>query len=359
MNDYDLWFSMVNLNSKVKFDLIRKFKSSKKLWYYSINEKRKNIFNDKVYDKLVSAWNLDAISRLKEKLYENTINFITYEDKLYPENLKRYEYRPYSLFYKGEIKNLNFAYNIAIVGSRRCTSYGINATQVIVKDLCKNNINIISGMARGIDTIAHKNSLKNNGYTCAVLGSGIDVVYPRENRRLYEELCENGCVISEFVPGTEPYAYNFPIRNRIISALSNLIIVVEAGEKSGSLITASLALEQGKDIIAVPGTIFSSESKGTNKLIKDGAYPLTNLEDIYSILGIDYTKNEMILNNKKDSSRDILSNIIQDTPIHMDDIIKNANIDIQQIYTVLFEMQLRDEIMCLSGNFYVRVKNEF
>ena len=135
-------------------------------------------------------------------------------------------------------------------------------------------------MAKGIDTFAHESCLDNESYTCAVLGSGLDIIYPKQNLKIFNKIVEKGAVISEFVPGTPPYAYNFPQRNRIISALSDIIIVVEAGEKSGSLITANLALEQGKDVMAVPGSIFSYESKGTNKLIKDGAFPLTSANAI-------------------------------------------------------------------------------
>ncbi len=190
---------------------------------------------------------------------------------------------------------LNEGYNISIVGSRKYSNYGKDVTKIICSDLCANNINIISGMAKGIDTFAHESCLNNEGYTCAVLGSGLDIVYPKENIKIFNKIVEKGCVISEFLPGTPPYAYNFPQRNRIISALSDIIIVIEAGEKSGSLITANLALEQGKDVMAVPGSIFSDESKGTNKLIKDGAFPLTCTNDIFNLIGIE-------MKNQKDTT---------------------------------------------------------
>jgi DNA processing protein len=214
-------------------------------------------------------------------------------------------------------------------------------------------------MAKGIDYFANKSCLDNEGYTCAVLGSGLDIVYPKENLKIFNKIVRNGCVISEYLPGTPPYAYNFPLRNRIISALSDIIIVIEAGEKSGSLITANLALEQGKDVMAVPGSIFSNESKGTNKLIKDGAFPLTCVNDIFNLMGIEI-KNEKkttISSFNSEIHKGIYS-IINDSPLHINDIIRVTNIDIKQLYEVLFEMQIKNEILCLSGNYYVRVNNK-
>jgi DNA processing protein len=214
-------------------------------------------------------------------------------------------------------------------------------------------------MAKGIDTFAHESSLENESYTCAVLGSGLDIVYPKQNIKIFNEIVKKGAVISEFLPGTPPYAYNFPLRNRIISGLGDIIIVIEAGEKSGSLITANLALEQGKDVMAVPGSIFSYESKGTNKLIKDGAYPLTSANDIFNLMGVEM----------KDSSKNVVKSvcsqvnkqiysIIDDSPIHINDIIRATNIDIKQLYGILFEMQIKNQILCLSGNYYVKVNNK-
>ena len=152
-----------------------------------------------------------------------------------------YDDAPYMLFYKGDIKHLNENVNVSIVGSRKYTSYGENVANIISDSLCDNNISIVSGMARGIDSVAHLKCVQKNSYTCAVLGSGLDVIYPKENLKLYNKILENGCIISQFLPGTKPYAYNFPIRNRIISGLSSLIIIIEAGIKSGSLITATSA----------------------------------------------------------------------------------------------------------------------
>jgi len=359
MNDYDIWFSLVKLSPRNKLKLINDFHTTEQIWYYGVHNKKTEYFNNNLIDVLTSAWNENEIANVKRNLEKNEIKSICYYEDEYPKKLKNYDDAPYSLFYKGNILPLNDGYNISIVGSRKYTNYGKDVTKIICSDLCVNNINIISGMAKGIDTFAHVSCLDNEGYTCAVLGSGLDIVYPKENIKIFNQIVERGCVISEFLPGTPPYAYNFPQRNRIISALSDIIIVIEAGEKSGSLITANLALEQGKDVMAVPGSIFSYESKGTNKLIKDGAFPMTCTNDIFNLIGI-----EMKI-AKKTTARSFTSqiskqiyNIINDIPLHINDIIRITNIDIKQLYEVLFEMQIKNEILCLSGNYYVKVNDK-
>jgi DNA processing protein len=277
----------------------------------------------------------------------------TFNKENYPSKLKLYDDSPVVLYYYGNIDMLNTRTNVSIVGSRKNSIYGTNVTKLISKELSINGINIISGLAKGIDAYAHSTCIENDGFTCAVLGCGIDIIYPKENKILYEDMKNKGVILSEFPPGTQPYAYNFPVRNRIISQLSDLVIIVEAGIKSGSLITANLALEQGIDVMAVPGSIFSEQSKGCNKIIKDGAYPLTSIEDVFELLKTNYLhsgNNSYTLN----PSEKKIHELINDSPIHIDDIIKIANIDIKQLYEVLFELQLKNEIMCLSGNYYVK-----
>jgi len=280
MNEYDIWFSLVKLSPKNKLKLINDFQNTQQIWYYGVHNKKTEYFNKNLIDVLTNAWNQKEIDNVRKDLEVNEIKSVNYDEAEYPKKLKNYDDAPFTLFYKGNILPLNEGYNISIVGSRKYSNYGKDVTKIICSDLCANNINIISGMAKGIDTFAHESCLDNESYTCAVLGSGLDIIYPKQNLKIFNKIVEKGAVISEFVPGTPPYAYNFPQRNRIISALSDIIIVVEAGEKSGSLITANLALEQGKDVMAVPGSIFSYESKGTNKLIKDGAFPLTSANAI-------------------------------------------------------------------------------
>jgi DNA processing protein len=359
MNDYDIWFSLVKLSPKIKLKLINDFQNTERVWYYGVHNKKTEYFNRNLIGVLTNAWDASKIDNVKRNLEISEIKSISYYDHEYPKKLKNYDDAPFTLFYKGNILPLNEGHNISIVGSRKYSNYGKDVTKIICKDLCTNNINIISGMAKGIDTFAHESCLENNTYTCAVLGSGLDVVYPKENIKIFNEIIQKGCVISEFLPGTPPHAYNFPQRNRIISALSDIIIVIEAGEKSGSLITANLALEQGKDVMAVPGSIFSYESKGTNKLIKDGAFPLTCSDDIFNLMGIEIKneKNTTEVSFDKQTHKEIYG-IINDSPLHINDIIRITNIDIKQLYEVLFEMQIKNQILCLAGNYYVRVNDK-
>jgi len=210
---------------------------------------------------------------------KNGIEIVTIDDEEYPENLKTISDPPIVLYIKGKILPRD-KLSIAIVGSRYSSSYGRNVCSILSKGLSKLGFTIISGMARGIDTSAHRSCLEEGGRTIAVLGSGLLQVYPAENKALFEEICKNGAVISEFPLDTKPFSPNFPRRNRIIAGMSLGCIVVEARERSGALITARLAMESGREVFAVPGEITKETSKGTNKLIKEGAKPVSDVIDI-------------------------------------------------------------------------------
>lgn len=345
MNKYDWWFTLLNKSTRTKIDLLSKFKNTEEIWHYL-----------RICESCIEYPDLNVINHYEKILNEKEINVVTYNDNIYPEKLKFCTDAPYVLFYKGNLKKLNLNYTVSIVGSRECTSYGKNVTYNLSKVLAENNIGVVSGMAKGIDSEAHKGVIENDGYTCAVLGCGVDIIYPKNNFNLYSNILKNGCIISEFLPGTAPYSYNFPTRNRIISALSDILIIIEAGVKSGSLITARLALDQGKEVMAVPGTIFSEQSKGTNKLIQEGAYPLLNLEDINDISGKNLIKFKE--SNKSLTKLELeLVNIIGNNPIHMDDIIRICNIDINKLYKLLFELECKKQIMRLSGNYYVKIND--
>ena len=208
------------------------------------------------------------------------MKIINYGDKEYPKKLLKIYYPPKQLYVLGDNTILN-DFGIAIVGSRNCTKYGEQVARSLSYNLAKYNINVISGMAKGIDSAGHIGCIIGKGKTIAVLGNGFNHIYPKENIQLFYKIINSGgAVITEYEPDTKPDANNFPKRNRIISGLSNGTIVVEAGEKSGSLITAELALNEGKEVFAVPGNITSMQSNGTNQLIKDGAKIVTNVLDI-------------------------------------------------------------------------------
>lgn len=217
---------------------------------------------------------------LLKKLSDEKSHIVTIYDELYPIKLKQIEGAPYILYYKGSLNNIDDL-SIAVVGSRKATAYGKWVTERLTSELSDLGVNIISGLAIGIDTIAHKTALKFKTMTAGIIGCGIDIIYPKSNETLYKEIAEkNGAIITEYPFGMEPMPNNFHDRNRIISGLSDGVLVIEAQEKSGTLITAGHAADQGREIFAVPGNIDSLYSKGTNALIKDGAKLTTSVNDI-------------------------------------------------------------------------------
>ncbi len=218
-----------------------------------------------------------------ERLYQEFLaancNAVTLADDDYPPALAAVFDPPPLLFYRGRLPEAA-EICLALIGSRRATGYGEQVAEIFSRDLAAQGVVIVSGMARGIDSVCHRGALQAGGRTLAVLGSGLDVIYPRENSRLYGEICESGAVVSEFPLGTAAAAANFPRRNRIISGLSRGVVVIEAGERSGTLLTVDFALQQGRDVFAVPGPITSPCSRGTNKLLKDGCQMALSAEDI-------------------------------------------------------------------------------
>lgn len=282
---YDIWFSRIEINNKIKYKLLNKF-STEEIWKMSKKELENNL-GEKYFNYVNNILNEKYRKDLdKYMLYfeKNNIQIISFKDSLYPEKLYYIENKPIYIFVRGNIHILN-KNNVAIIGSRNATEYGKKVAKSFAKEIANKNINIVSGLAIGIDKYAHLGCLESHlGKTIAVLGTGLadNDIYPFQNKKVFERILEkDGAVISEYIIGTKPLKYHFPERNRIISGLSDKIIVVEAKENSGSLITVDFGLEQGKDIYAVPGNIMSLNSKGTNKLIKEGAYLLENVEDLF------------------------------------------------------------------------------
>lgn len=275
---YWVWLSRLYLNSQRLKNCLEKY-TPDEIW--NLNEEELNIFftNGEV-NKILNVNYRDKLEAHVTYMKKYDIKMLTINDRDYPDKLKDIIDAPIVLYAIGDLKLLKRK-NIAIVGSRKCTEYGRTVSEAFSYLLAKNNFAITSGLASGIDSAAHNGCMIANGNTIAVVGTGLDIVYPKENIELMKNIIKNnGLIISEFPLGTKPNKLNFPKRNRIISAISDGILVVEAGEKSGALITVDFALEQGKNIYAVPGNILSSNSKGTNELIKDGAKMVTNIYDI-------------------------------------------------------------------------------
>ena len=350
MNKYELWFVKSNITNNSKIKLIKKYITEENI-YNNIDNIEKEIFLGNGEIQKLRNSKLEEVKEVLEFLNRNKIGYITINNDKYPENLKNIEEPPYVLFYKGNI-DLIKRKNVAIVGARRNSVYGEIVAKKITNELSNTSCGIISGVAYGIDSITQREAIDKEIDTIGVLGCGIDIIYPKSNAELYNKIINKGLLISEFFPGTKPFHYNFPRRNRIISGLSCGVIVIEATAKSGSLITANYAINQGKDVMAVPGSILSSASEGCNFLIRDGAKIFLEDNDLYEFI------NEIKKENKK-TSKNPLENSLKETitgePIHLNEIIKNVNVDRMLIFELLFEMQNRNEIICLPGNYYAKI----
>lgn len=278
---YWIWLSLIkNLGSKRKLKLLELYKTPEEI-YKLTKEELMNIngIGEAIANDIMISKNEEILNYHIKYMKENNIKIININEREYPQALKKIYDPPISLYVKGNIEKLNNK-NIGIVGCRECTTYGKKSAEYFSYNLSKQNINIVSGLAKGIDSYAHLGSL-NTGNTIAVLGNGLDMIYPKENLELANEIIKKGgTIISEYPCGTKPDKMKFPARNRIISGISSGIIVIEAKEKSGTLITVDFALEQGRDVFVVPGNINSINSVGTNDLIKQGARLVTTYEDI-------------------------------------------------------------------------------
>lgn len=280
--DYWIWFSLIkSIGSIKKQKLLDKYNSPKEIWKLSKDELLKiEGIGEKISNEILDNEKRKNIEKIKKRMKEENIKLITIKDKEYPEKLKEIYDKPICLYAKGNIKLLN-EFSLAIIGCRKNSEYGKTVTKAVTKAVVQKNMTTISGLAKGIDSICHKETTNFKGKTIAVIGSGLDVIYPRENKGLVEEILTNeGLIISEYPLGEEPKKINFPARNRIISGLSNGVIVIEAKLKSGTMTTVDFALEQGKTVFAIPGNITNINSQGTNELIKQGAKCVTCMQDI-------------------------------------------------------------------------------
>nr|WP_317358788.1 DNA-processing protein DprA [uncultured Tyzzerella sp.] len=369
--NFIMWLARIDgISIKKKWDILNHFKSAKQFFYSDISEIRyfcdKNRINIK---NILDLKNEIIIENYINELYKYNLKFICKNSEDYPELLKNIPDAPLGFYMLGNMPDS--IYNkVSVIGARKCTQYGAMCAYKFGKELGENNVVVVSGMATGIDSMAHKGAIDGKGKTIAVLGCGLDIVYPPSNANLRDSIINNGCVISEFPVGTPPYAANFPMRNRIISGISDGVLVVEAALKSGTLITVGQALEQGRDIFAIPGNINNVMSEGTNNLIKECAFPVTNVEDILSNLGIinkynDFSnKIEKNNNNNTEKSENIKNLLapdekivyacIKESPITIDEIILKANINIQTAQYLLTMLEIKGYIQKLAGQKYIK-----
>lgn len=334
-------------------------------------------------DRLIKSKDDVSIYDAFEKMRHTNIQFVHIKKDTYPSKLRELYDAPACLYVRGRLPNPKRV-SVAIIGARNCTEYGKNVASILGEHFAHMGIQVISGMAAGIDTAGHKGCLAGDGYTCAVLGCGVDICYPSQNIELFSNIIQNGGVLSEYPMGTKPIPSNFPVRNRIISGLADVIIVVEARKKSGSLITVDLALEQNKEVMAVPGRIGDVLSEGCNELIKQGAMVLTNPNDIKLVRVVekwikdnetdkmacrdfiemgfvkkDFIKKDSVKNkcekvNVLASEKNMLYSLLGLSPISLEEIVRQSGLDIPRTIEVLLELQLNGYIKEVGQNCYIR-----
>ncbi|MBN2118711.1 MAG: DNA-processing protein DprA [Anaerolineales bacterium] len=360
MNDKRYWigFNLIKGIGAVRMQaLIRHFGDLEVAWKAAPADLAQAGLGLKVIERIVQARESIDLEKLWAKIEAQGIKILTWEDEAYPQRLKEIEQPPPVLYLRGEyLPDDLFA--VAIVGTRRVTAYGRQITEELSSFLAANGITVISGLARGVDSIAHQTALRAGGRTIAVLGSGVDKIYPPEHRALAEQMLARGAILSDYAPGTPPDASNFPPRNRIISGLSLAVVVVEAGETSGALITAEFAAEQGREVFAVPGSILAPQSKGTNKLIQNGALPLLSVDDLMQALDLtrvgEHKAARKIIPTDETEAR--LLSVLGAEPLHVDEIRNQTELPIEKVSAALALMELKGMVRQVGGMNYVALR---
>lgn len=288
------------------------------------------------------------------RLEKAGVQVMTWESPEYPEHLRNIYGPPPVLYLRGAFTAAD-EWAVAVVGTRRATVYGKEAAKQIGSGLARAGVTVVSGLARGIDAVAHQAALDAGGRTVAVLGSGVDVVYPAENRRLMERIIAGGAVFSEYALGTPPEASNFPPRNRIISGLSLGVVIVEAGARSGALITADFAAEQGRDVFAVPGNMFNRGSLGCNRLIQQGAKLILDVEDILEELNLTMVAQQQELQAivPENETESLVLSLLSTEPLHVDELVRQTDLSVPEVSSTLALMELKGMVRQVGGMNYV------
>ena len=313
------------------------------------------LMSEKDLETICSNRDRSKITACYNDLISSGVTFISKEDADYPDKLRNIYSAPYALYLKGRLPRKENKV-IAVIGARECSPYGMEMTKYLAGAIAAQGIHIISGLARGVDAYAHQGALFAGGVTYAVMGCGIDICYPRENINLYMDMQREGGIISEYAPNIKPFAGNFPMRNRIISGLSDGIVIIEAKEKSGSLITVDYGLDQGKDIYALPGRATDRLSEGCNNLIKLGAKMVTSPKDILEDLlpggyGIDSKERNIALTDQHSNT---VYSCLDSDPKHIEEIAQLAGLPVQLIMEQLLLLELQGLIHQTMKNFYCK-----
>ena len=350
-NEIILYLNYIYLTNQTILDLYEKTGFSD---FFEKDRAYYDFLTDKVYGKIFDKESIETFRSYLDLVHEKNYKYVTMLDEAYPQNLLYIEDKPAVLYYKGEFDEEADKNSIAFVGSRKCTDYGRWACKNLAESIAMAGITTVSGLAYGIDATCHKATLDVGKRTIGVIGCGIDKIYPKQNRDLYRRIEENGLILSEFPLGTEPIAFNFPRRNRIISGISLGTVVIEAKEKSGTMITVRCALEQGKEVFAVPGNINSIYSKGTNKMIQEGAKLVLSPEDI--IEELDYMKDLDLGRRSLDYSKldkaeaQVVRYIVNYPNSSADTIASGLDEEIDVVNFLLTSLELKDYIENIGNN---------
>ncbi len=342
---YWLGFSLISgIGIKRIEKLTAQFGTLRNAWNASEKMLREAKLSEALIESLLVQRKKIDLQAEFDKLVKHNIQLVTFLEANYPKRLKTIHDPPPVLYVRGELLPQDEK-ALAVVGTRKCTRYGRDVSFQLSQELAQNGVTIISGLAQGIDASAHQGALHGHGRTIAILGCGADMIYPREHAELAKKIINNGALISEFPLGTQPISKNFPRRNRLISGLSLGVLVVEAPEKSGALITASTAIEQGRDVFVIPGNITNQNAFGTNKLLQDGAKLITSAKDILDELNMEYTIQQTRVRAETVApSTDIeakILNCIGTEPTHIDDIIRESGLSSAEVMGLLTILELK------------------
>ena len=356
---YQNWLSWIYEISNIKKNKLFQMGISAEELYYTSKDilSKIDFLTEKDVERIILSKSEYDIDRIWEDLNYKGINLVTIEQNTFPGKLRNIENCPYGLYYIGKLPDENEKI-IAMVGARNRSAYGQEIANKIAYELGRNGFSVISGLARGIDSDSHKGVMDAKAKTYAVLGSGVDVCYPAQNKFLYDRVLENGAIISENRPGTRPQSIFFPLRNRIISGLCDALILVEAKTKSGSLISADYAMEQGKDVYVVPGRITDELSSGCNRLIGQGAHIISSIEDLFEQLDVSTYNNCVQLDFRKnllEKDEALVYSLLDFRPIGISNIMDEINVELSKLLVILENLQNKGFVREIVPNYFVKV----
>lgn len=357
MSDTNYWvgFTLIPGIGRAKFALMEQyFGELERAWFASAAELEMAGLDSRSIEAIMARRPKISLDAEMEKLERYKVKVLIWRDEAYPSRLKQIYDHPPVLYVRGSLAPED-EWSLAVVGTRRPTYYGREVTEQLVGGLARNRITIISGLAKGIDATAHRAALDAGGRTIAIFGCGLDIVYPSDHVKLAREIMEQGALVSEFPLGVRPKAENFPRRNRIMSGLSLGVLVVEAGEKSGALITVRWALEQNREVFAVPGSVLSPQSKGTNRLIQEGAKLVRDPQDILEELNLTMAVQQLEMKEflPATEAESLIMKYLSSEPTHIDEVGRYSGLPIATVSSTLAMMELKGTVKQVGGMNYI------